>query len=226
MATIAKSDLKTWLLNTLNSEGVPNDKQPSDTEVDQIMEDGLREYSSYRPRQAVEDVTSDGSNKYALATTLDSYTDEFSRVLEIESPIEEDLDDFGEINVLTRDQWREYRRPDGMYIRFISGQVPASGENFRVTYTALRAFNSSDQVTVTDGDKYALVDLMASIGFRLVAGKFARTTNRTTVRADSTDHEDVSRRMLNLAKEYMAKFETHIQRVVPRRFTAHRIKRA
>lgn len=166
-------------------------------------------HSRHSPQLVVEDMDGDGSFDYALSDAvasgagLASWELGFSQVRQVEYPVD---DDDESANVLENDEWTEYEKPAGPYLRFLSA-VPATGESIRVSYTARHS--CGETCTVKAADDEAVQSLAASYYCRILSAAYAQDQD-STISADVVDHKSRRKEFAALAKEYRAEYDEHM----------------
>ncbi|MFA5424499.1 MAG: hypothetical protein WC374_11655 [Phycisphaerae bacterium] len=168
-----------------------------DAEKIQALISAIKKYSGHRPYEVTEEVDGDGSFDYDLAD-LESWVDGFSVIKNVEYPVD---DNDREDNSLQDDAWKIFKKSTGKYLRFLEDS-PETGEQFRVTYTALHVCTNS-LCTISASDETAVQMLAATNFCNMIAAYYAQTSD-SVIQADSVDHK-------SKAAEYGARARTYKQ---------------
>lgn len=183
---------------------VGGDLPLGEAEMIYAINKAVKKYSADSPREVIEDESGTGAFDYALATALASWTDKFSVIKAVEYPV----DDTEEIaSVLQDDAWCIYAKPAGSCLRFLE-DVPAAGESFRVTYTALHTCNGAS-CTIPVPDEEAVQILAAAVFCDMLAAYYAQTAD-STIGADSVDHKSKATEYASRARAYRKEYLDHI----------------
>lgn len=151
------------------------------------VSEALKRYSKAKPRRVVADIAGDGSYDYDMP---DPYDPDFGRVLEVEWPAGR-----REPSIVDALDWRLYRSPTGMKLRF-RADTPAAGTTIRVTFTALHTVTeSTTSVPAADHDVIHLI--AAALACEALSSHYANAVD-STILADSVDHK-------SKASEYAAR---------------------
>ena len=146
----------------------------------------VKSYSKHRPWIVVEDESGADNFDYAVSL-LAHWSDGFSAIGKVEYPVD-DTDEVADL--LDEDAWAIYSKPAGDYLRFFE-DLPAVGETFRVTYTAIHVC-SDVECTVKAIDEQAVQALAAALYCEILATWFAQNQD-STIQADAVDHTSKSR---------------------------------
>lgn len=188
---------------TAVSSLVPGDFLPGEGAKILATGQAVKTYSRHRPRIVVEDEAGSGAFDYAVSL-LAEWSDGFSMVQQVECPVD-DTNDSAEI--LDEDAWIIYPKPAGDYLRFLE-DVPAVGNTFRVTYTALHTCTDM-ACTVKAIDEEAVQSLAAALYCEILATWFAQNQD-STIQADSVDHTSKSRDYAARAKAFRKIYRDHL----------------
>lgn len=109
------------------------------------IKSALQRYSRDKPLIEVDDVSGDGGRYYVLSTSLGSWSEEFSNVLEVEYPAATIASD-EILQPLEPSEWSDEVKVDvsGTLTRhlYFPQHTPASTETFRVSYTTPRNWSA------------------------------------------------------------------------------------
>lgn len=179
----------------------------SDFNLDNVIEAALERYSRDAPDDSTDDVTGDGGRYYDIETSLSSWSEGFSQVVEIEYPAQAIADD--EVpQYLDEDDWRDDYRQGGTRYLFLPNHAPAATETMRIKYTIPYTFvsNSTD---VPAQDFYAVCNLAAGLACQAIATKYSRTSD-STIAADSVNHIPRAQEFARRARDYIGFYEEHL----------------
>ncbi len=158
-------------------------------------------HSKHKPRIVVEDIPADGGNEYSAAQ-LSHWDPGFSGVLRIDYPAGN-----GYSPLIEGKGWTLLETPAGTQIRFLEC-IPKTGENFRVTYTAIHDCTPTD-CTVAAADETAVFSLAAGYYCKILATAYALDQDGT-ITADALDHEGRTRKYSDLAKVFLEEYRQHM----------------
>ncbi|MBN1104754.1 MAG: hypothetical protein JXL84_15150, partial [Deltaproteobacteria bacterium] len=179
---------------------VPGDNLAAgEPEIILAISQAMKIHSRHRPREIVEDVSGDDGFEYSLED-LEHWSVDFSTVRQVEYPVDDDNET---PDILQREEWAIYEKPDGVYLRFLD-ETPSSDESMRITYTAIHTCTDSD-CTVSGFDEDAVQALAAGCFCEILATAYAQDQD-STINADSVDHKSKAdayqRRASALKKAY------------------------
>ncbi len=191
---------------------VPGEYTPGDAGKILAVGEAVKTYSKHRPHVLTEDVSGADEFDYVitssesppLAGSLTYWSDGFSVINKVEYPVD---DEERADNTLQEDEWTLYNKPLGQYLRFIE-EKPASGEFFRVTYTALHTCDDTIS-TIKVIDEEAVQSLAAAFYCEMLATYFAQNQD-STIQADVVNHTSKSRDFAARAKAYRQFYYDHM----------------
>lgn len=225
MAEIAYSWFEARVKGIIASDGAGTRRELNSAEVEGSIKEAVEEvYSSMLPAELVEDVTSTGAIVYDLegdGKILPDFDPEFSKVVDIEHPIDET--DYYR-SLIGAEGWRVLNTPGGWKLRFTGGYVE-SGDDFRVYYTGPRVFDGNNRVSMPTTDKSAVANLAASRCFGILAAINAENTD-PSIAADTADTKSISEHYLSLQKTYYKLFETSFYETHPKKPAIAKVQRA
>lgn len=106
----------------------------SDEDCNRAVRAAVEQYSADFPDEETDDVTGDAGKFYVLSTSLDSFSEQFSRVLTIEYPAATVASDEAP-QYMDPGDWRDdYWAGDVRYL-WLPNHAPAATESMRITYT-------------------------------------------------------------------------------------------
>lgn len=171
-------------------------------EYEGLIDRALETYSRKVPLVVVQDLPSDGSGAFAVSD-LTGYDEEFSGDPEIEYPISTS----GDPNTLDRREWRFYRAPLGLRMRFAS--APPNGADVRFTFKSPHAITETT-TTVKESDFHALCKLAAAEGCDDIAQHYRQTSERSILSADQAIYQTKASEYDRAAAKYRQAFNDHI----------------
>lgn len=164
-------------------------------------------YSTDRPKIKVEDVVAAGGNYLDLPA---SYDDDFSHLVEIETPPGAAPPD-----ILESAAWSIYSTPTGDKILFVNSLAAAAA--VRLRYTIPHTLDAVTD-TIPDKDREAVCAWGAALLLTQLAAKYSGDS-LTTIQSDSVDHQDKGRDYAARAKELRQRYLDHLgidpKRTVP-----------
>jgi len=172
-------------------------------EIIMAISQALKEHSQIHPRLVSEDESGTGSFDYAV-TLFAEWSQGYSVIKKVEYPVD---DSTPSNSPLQDDAWTIYAKPAGKFLRFLE-DIPAAGQSFRVTYSALHAVTDAAS-TVDAFDDEAVQALAASYFCSMISTYFAQTQD-STIQADSVDHKNKSRDYEARAKAYRKMYFDHM----------------
>lgn len=192
------ADTNRWLLT--------NDAQSlailSTSDREDIIRSAVRQYSRRRPYLILQAYTSVSDNWYDLP---DSWEDGFSRIQEIEYPIEntppnriDEIDYF--ISLMS----------DGKKIRFIRNN-PTTGNTFWVKYQIRHAFDSAEASDIPEDDRTVLSYLCISLFCDALATHFASKADPSLPEAQLLEYTSRVDEYSKKAREWMKRFKDEFQ---------------
>jgi hypothetical protein len=165
------------------------------TEGDLLIQEAIRRYSSLRPQVRIQTLTGDG-----VAITFDLAADfevGFSTISAIEYPVGRAVPEY-----LDAEDWTFYQNPDSgeTQIRLLGVVLPDTAEAY-VTYTLRHVVSEGAGATDTIpiGDREAVCDLAASLGFEQLAAYFGAELE-PSLNADLSRGQDRARFYLDMAR--------------------------
>lgn len=179
----------------------------SDHKIREMVKAAVERYSRDKPDEITEDESGDGGIYYDVANLLASWVEDFSRIISVQYPAEAITDD-SQPQYLENDDWNDNYWQGGTRYLLFNNVAPASGDTFRVTYTAPYTLSSNDYDTPTQ-DFYAICNLAAGLCCMAIATKFSRTSD-ATIAADSVNHTPRSSQFSARAKQYIGFYEEHM----------------
>lgn len=181
-----------------------------DESYDLAIQAAVKEYSRDRPLEAVADKTGDGT-AFIATSGLTGFVDDWSSVRRIEYPA-------AAVSASHRPQfldpssdWTIYRTAAAWYLHLLRA-TPSATETVRITYTVPRTFTEiADTVTDTilSEDKEALLHLAAAYACDIMA-TLAAGNNDPAINADSVNYRDQQQRFRDQAKDWRARYASHI----------------
>lgn len=166
---------------------------------------GLKAHARHRPRVVVEDESGTGAFDY-LISALAKWSEGFSAIRQIEYPVD-DTDEAADL--LEDGDWEIYEKPAGKVIRFLEVK-PATGESFRVTYTAPHDFSlTGSACTVAAFDDEAVQALAAANFCKMLAVYYSQNQD-STIAADSVDHKSKAQEFAARAKMLAQAYYDHM----------------
>ena len=190
---------------------IADDELVNQTLYDLVAE-AVEMYSQDFPDELTVDVTGDGGRYYDIATLLTSWSESFSRIIEIQYPAPVLASDETPI-YLEPDDWSDNYFEGSTRYLFLPNHTPSSTETMRIRYTTNYQLDTSNTYDIPPNDHSALVNLSASLVCRAIATQYARTTD-STIAADSVDHSGRSERFNTRATEFMNAYNDHKDRVL------------
>jgi hypothetical protein len=169
---------------------------------EKAFDQAIAKHSLHGPLVVIEDMTSDGTDEYALSG-LTSWDAERSEVTDVEYPIND-----GEITKYHLDAkaYLIYEKPSGKFLIFET--TPTSGENFRVTYTTSHTVSDVTD-TILAKDVKPLECLVASYYCAILAAAYASNED-DTIKADSVNHASKRREYQKQAEELFRRYGEHM----------------
>lgn len=181
-----------------------------DESYDLAIQAAVKEYSRDRPREAVIDITGDGT-PFIATSGLTGWVDDWSNVRRIEYPA-------AAVSASHRPQfldpssdWSIYRTAAAWYLHLLKA-TPAATETVRVTYTVPRVYTEvADTVTDTilTEDKEAVLHLAAAYACDVMA-TLAAGSGDPAIAADIVNYRDQQQRFSDQAKSWRARYAAHI----------------
>lgn len=177
-----------------------------------IVKAAVERYSNDRPREIVDEVTGDGGKYYGLSSSLSSWSDGFSRVIQIEYPAatvaSDEAPSYLEPSDWNDDFWADASGTSTRYL-YLPNHAPASTETMRIRYTAPYAWDDDSETETPGADFYAICNLAAGLVCQAIAAKFSQIGD-STISADATAHTTKATEYSNRAKEFIALYSEHM----------------
>jgi len=123
-----------------------DDKELSELRRTWNIKAALERYSRDNPDEVIKDITGDGGNYYAIATSLTSWSEGFSQILKIEYPAPTVASDETPIYLDPEDWDDDYWDGSTRYL-YLPNHAPAATETLRVRHTAPYSWTAS---TITE----------------------------------------------------------------------------
>lgn len=195
MSTYTDNDVVVYVWRVLRDLGDLADEQLlTNTEILALLDAAERRYSIDRPRLTSKDVLADGTSLSPMPTGWEAG---YSSIRSIEFAIGETPPAY-----IDDRRVRVYMQTDGTEKLLWLVDPPASGQSFRITFTASSSLAPSAlNSTVPDKDFYALADLTASISADAIAAKFAQATD-PILNSDVTSYRSKPQEWRDIAKRY------------------------
>jgi len=155
-ATIALATFRTQMQSL-----VPDyDTELSDEQCNRAVRAAVEQYSKDFPHFEVDDVTGDGGRYYALASVLDSWSEGFSRVAQIEYPAPAVASDETPVYLDVEDWRDDYWTSDTRYL-YLPHHAPAATETMRIRYTKPYGWagGGSETAVADEGHGFSVGDL-------------------------------------------------------------------
>jgi len=136
------------------------DVELSDEDCNRAVRSAVERYSANFPDEEYDDVTGDAGQYYGLATSLDSWSEGFSRVVAIEYPAATVASDEAPV-YLNPEDWRDdYWAADVRYL-YLPNHAPAATETMRIRYTKPYAWagGGSETAVASVGHGFSVGDL-------------------------------------------------------------------
>ena len=172
--------------------------------IDCIAEAVHGPYSKHRPRIVVEDEAGAGAFDYVV-TALAQWIAGFSTIRSIEYPVD---DTTQTIDELDPNDWLVYTKNNDVEVIRFKQHEPATGENFRVTYTAPFKFASGasgDSVAIPATDRLAVSWAAASEMFSRMEARSALQED-PSIQADDSNRQTKASLYRSLSSKYMKNF--------------------
>lgn len=166
----------------------------SGPERDRAITRAVARYSQDRPRQVVEDVTTNGSNFLPLPN---AWADGDTAITSLEYPVGE-----WPISLVAPAWYGVVRGPSGDEIR-LAGAVMA-GEVVRATMTAPHVLNATTD-TLPDAHHEAVSSYAAALLMDQLASLHSGDTD-STIQADSVEHRSQAQEYATRARTYRARY--------------------
>lgn len=170
-------------------------------DIDVLLLRALEQYNKRVPRKVVLDITSDGTGQVAVSA-LTGFDEEFSGDPEIEYPISTT----GEANLLDRRDWKFYRTPTGLVIRFLGGL--SLNAIARFSYNGLHTVTLTT-TTVPESDFYALCKLAAAEGCDDLSRHFTQTSENSFLQGDQAIYQSKAREYEARGRELRKQSSAH-----------------
>jgi len=181
-----------------------NDEDLTSADVNNRIKDALQQYGVDFPDLVTEDVNGDGGIYYNLGS-LTSWSEGFSSVARVEYPAAAVASDEAPTILEDEDFDTDYWDGATHYIRFIN-VTPASGEAFRIRYTAPYTFASTPEtVDVPGEDFFAICRKAACLACKAIAAKYSRLGD-SPLGADSGAHTSKAQEFQNRGDDYCAQY--------------------
>ena len=166
----------------------------------QFIQDAVMQYSKYKPRRVISDIT--GTASFLIALPSDWVAD-FSWLLEqIEYPY---VSTNQERDLIDDNDWEWYwDTSNTLKIRLLS-DTPATTEKVRLTYAVPHTLSSSTN-TMSDSAFKPVCNLAASFDFDAAAAYYAKTFDATTG-SDAVNYQTKSAEYLTLSLQKKIDFE-------------------
>jgi hypothetical protein len=185
----------------------PNDlTELTDNEIRTLVKAAVERYSKDEPADVTEDEAGDGGKYYAV-TGLASWIEGYSHVVSIEYPALAVSADTNPQHLDPEDWQDSYWVGSARYL-FFPNHAPATGENFRVTYTAPYVW-TADVTNTPTNHFYAICNLAAGLACQAIATKYSRT-NDSIISADSVGHTSRAMEFARRAREYIGLYEEQL----------------
>ncbi|MFQ5791394.1 MAG: hypothetical protein ACE5JS_19605 [Nitrospinota bacterium] len=180
-------------------------------DVDALVVEAVKQYSRYRPRIVVEDVSGDGGFDYPLtgaSAVLTSWEKGFSEVGKLVYPVDDtsqveaavDEDDFAVITKVVSGSPNDY-------LRFLAA-TPLATKIFRVFYSARHVLDASSS-TLPPADDEALANLASALCLEAIAARYLSTKD-PSLDADVTDYRSRADESRRLAEKFRRAFLDHL----------------
>ncbi len=140
----------------------------TDDQINDLIVKALKKYSRRRPQTTVSALTGNTTAIYSLPAAFENG---FSRIKEVEFPIQLSPKQFIRANHYELDN-----DPDGKIFRFDNFN-PGSGQTFWIKYTTRHEFGSDGQADVAESDQAAFEYLTASILCNAYSAFYASKAN-------------------------------------------------
>jgi len=136
------------------------DTELTDEQCNRAVRAAVEQYSADFPDEEYDDVSGDAGQYYALSTSLDNWTEGFSRIVSIEYPAATVASDEAPV-YLDPEDWRDdFWAADVRYL-YLPNHAPAATETMRIRYTKPYAWaGGGSETAVNDtGHGFSVGDL-------------------------------------------------------------------
>lgn len=138
---------------------------------DRATKAAVESYSIDRPTEVATDVTGDGGKYYPIVTSLTSWVEGFSRVVDVQYPAAVVADDDTPVYV-DREEWVDNYFAGGLRYLYLTNAAPAATEKMRITYTAPYLWTAS-----------AITTAVSEAGHGFVVGDYLYLETSTWIEA-------------------------------------------
>ena len=178
----------------------------TDDQVDLAIVSAVERYSKDRPREAVVDLTGNGTSFYSLAL-LTGFVLDWSIVRRIEYPAGP-VATVGTPTFLSPGKdWSIHRTASVDYLR-LTFATPSTAETVRVWYTVPRTWTEAS-TTVLTPDQNAVLALATSYALDVLANMSSDNLD-TLIPTDTVDYASIQERFRNQAKAWAARYDAHM----------------
>ena len=178
----------------------------SDEQVDLAIVSAVERYSKDRPKEAVVDLTGNGTAFYWLAL-LTGFVLDWSIVRRIEYPAGP-VATVGTPTFLSPGKdWSIHRTASVDYLR-LNFATPSAAETVRVWYTVVRTWTEASS-TVLAPDQNAVLALATSYCLDVLANMSSDNLD-TLIPTDTVDYASIQERFRNQAKAWAARYDAHM----------------
>lgn len=136
------------------------DTELTDEDCNRAVRAAVEQYSEHFPDEEIDDVTGDAGRYYVLSTSLDSWSEGFSRIVDIQYPAPAVASDEAPV-YLNPEDWRDdYWAADIRYL-YLPNHAPAATESMRIRYTKPYAWagGGSETSVNSEGHGFSVGDL-------------------------------------------------------------------
>jgi len=117
----------------------------TDTEIGDCIDEAVRKYSTHKPREVIDQIAGQAEYDYDVANYLASWVDDFSQIMKVEHPAENQT-----IELLEDEDWELYKPDPGTY----TIDNASSGGTTITLSTATEAlfFKDNNSIYIADDD--------------------------------------------------------------------------
>ena len=167
--------------------------------ITRFIMDAVIRYNKIKPKSLVYDFTGDGVvYEFGLPA---SWSEGYSSIVAVEYPVGQQVPSY-----MQPSEYALYQGTAEKKFRLLE-TVPGSGDAVRVTFTAPFRI-TADASDIPEQDEVAIADLAASMCFKELAAKYART-QRSTLEGEVLNYLTKVDYYIRLAQQYEANFNAH-----------------
>ena len=172
-----------------------------------MVKAAIERYSRDKPEEITVDVSGDAGKYYAVATSMTSWSEGFSRVLSIQYPAPTVASDEAPV-YLDPEDWNDNYFDGATRYLYLPNHAPAATEAMRIRYSA-PYLDTASVYSTPPNDFYAICNLAAGLCAQAIADKYSRTSD-STIAVDSVNHLSRAQEWSRRARALMELYADHL----------------